>query len=161
PNYFAGIAFDHPEFPWLFTPAAPNGDRLRPWVGLLGLVDGQEWKSVESAGPLPAIEVTSAAALPDLDESWAWAHVQVTGGLGGTTVEDLQVNEPGRVLSRLICPRRLKPLTPYTAFVVPAFDLGCATGLGEPPPAGGQAKPAWSPKDAGSVKLPVYYSFRF
>ena len=24
PNYFAGIEFDHPEFPWLFTPAAPS-----------------------------------------------------------------------------------------------------------------------------------------
>src|SRR5207248_10795736 len=28
PNYFAGIEFDHPELPWLFTPAAPSGDRL-------------------------------------------------------------------------------------------------------------------------------------
>jgi len=30
PNYLAGIEFDHPDFIWLFTPAAPNGNRLRP-----------------------------------------------------------------------------------------------------------------------------------
>src|SRR6266567_4197930 len=27
PNYLAGIEFDHPDFPWLFTPALPNADR--------------------------------------------------------------------------------------------------------------------------------------
>ena len=27
PNYLAGIEFDAPDFPWLFTPAAPNGVR--------------------------------------------------------------------------------------------------------------------------------------
>src|SRR5215469_1546272 len=30
PNYLCGIDFDSPDFPWLFTPAAPNGDRLHP-----------------------------------------------------------------------------------------------------------------------------------
>src|SRR2546423_4011013 len=30
PNYFAGIEFDHPDFPWLFTPAGPNADHLPP-----------------------------------------------------------------------------------------------------------------------------------
>jgi hypothetical protein len=161
PNYFAGIEFDHPEFPWLFTPAAPSGDRLRPWVALLALADGAEWKSAPSSGRLPAIEVLNSASLPNLDESWAWAHVQVSGGIGTATVEQLQIAEPARVLSRLLCPRRLRALTPYTAFLVPAFDLGCAAGLGDPLPPGGQAKPAWTPGAGGSVRLPVYFAFRF
>ncbi len=30
PNYLCGIEFDAPDFPRMFTPAAPNGDRIRP-----------------------------------------------------------------------------------------------------------------------------------
>src|SRR5882724_7997 len=37
PNYLCGIEFDAPDFPWLFTPAAPNVDRLRPWLALIVL----------------------------------------------------------------------------------------------------------------------------
>ena len=132
PNNFAGIEFDPPDFPWLFTPAAPSGDRLRPWVALLALADGSEWKPVAARGPLPGIEVARPARCPTSTSSWAWAHVQVTGGIGPTTVESLQVDEPGRVLSRLICPRRLRPLTAYTAFLVPAFDTGRRGSVGAP-----------------------------
>lgn len=32
PNYLAGIEFDHPALPWLFTPAAPAGARLRQQI---------------------------------------------------------------------------------------------------------------------------------
>lgn len=158
PNYFAGIELDHPELPWMFTPAAPSGDRLRPWIVLITLADG-EFKDRDGFA-LPAIEVASSASLPNLSESWAWAHVQVSGGTGGASVEKLQVSEPHRVLSRLLCPRRLKPLTHYTSFVVPAFDVGVQAGLGKPPPAV-QARPAWDPAAAASVILPVYYRFRF
>ena len=31
---------------------------------------------------------------------------------------------PGNVISRLLCPRRLDPETSYTAFLVPAFEIG-------------------------------------
>src|SRR5258708_3229950 len=37
PNFFAGIEFDHPGFPWAFTPAAPSGEKLRPWLSLIVL----------------------------------------------------------------------------------------------------------------------------
>src|ERR1017187_9883623 len=37
PNYLAGIEFDAPDFPWLFTPAAAKNDHLRPWLTLIAL----------------------------------------------------------------------------------------------------------------------------
>src|SRR5439155_9821863 len=37
PNYLCGSEFDTPDLPWLFTPAASNGDRLRPWLALIAL----------------------------------------------------------------------------------------------------------------------------
>ena len=160
PNYFAGIEFDHPEFPWLFTPAAPNVDRLRPWIALIVLADDEFTDSKRAPDPLPAIEVPSSAVLPDLADSWGWAHVQATGGVDGTNVEALQTSEPGRVLSRLLCPRRLAPLTRYTAFLVPAFDLGVKAGLKQDA-SGPQAQPAWDPAAAAAITLPVYHRFSF
>src|SRR5260370_20322960 len=41
PNYLCGIEFDGPDVPWMFTPAAPKGDRLRPWLALLALKPGE------------------------------------------------------------------------------------------------------------------------
>src|SRR5262245_32693556 len=34
-HLMASIEFDRPDFPWLLTPAAPNQDRLRPWIVLV------------------------------------------------------------------------------------------------------------------------------
>ena len=49
PNYLSGIEFDTPDFPWLFTPAAPNGDRLRPWVALIVLKYERIYRAVRRA----------------------------------------------------------------------------------------------------------------
>ncbi len=36
PDQFAAIEFDPPDFPWMFSPAAPGAsDRLRPWLVLV------------------------------------------------------------------------------------------------------------------------------
>ncbi len=34
PNYLCGIEFDTPDLPWLFTPAAPNGDQSASVAGV-------------------------------------------------------------------------------------------------------------------------------
>ena len=82
-NFFPLIEFDRPDFPWLFTPAKPGaGERLRPWMCLVvvrkrpGVTLGRTETS-----PLSVLEFTGPVAedLPDLDESWAWAHAQVAG----------------------------------------------------------------------------------
>jgi hypothetical protein len=68
PNYLCAIEFDAPDFPWLFTPAAPNGNRLRPWVALIVLADGEFMPPTQAPNPLPVIQVSSAALLPDLSD---------------------------------------------------------------------------------------------
>ena len=52
PNYLTGIEFDAPDFPWMFTPAAPNGDRLHPWVALVVLKPDVEF-TLPSIAPNP------------------------------------------------------------------------------------------------------------
>lgn len=166
PNYLAAIEFDGPDFPWLFTPAAPTPassstpHRLRPWVSLVVLAEGEFTRAPRAPNPLPAIVVAEATTLPDLDESWAWAHAQIAGGLAAADLETVAAAAPERVSSRLLCARRLVPNTQYTAFLVPAFDVGVAAGLGLPAPSTTQASPAWNSTQT-NVMLPVYYSFEF
>ena len=174
PNCFPSIEFDRPDFPWLFTPASPttNG-KLRPWLCLI-VVRKQEGVTYSSAtdGPLPTLRVGTPAQpaleLPDLSESWAWAHAQASGADSSEGQVDSALNgAPALNLSRLICPRVLEPDTDYIACVVPAFALGCAAGLGQAIAdsvitAANALAPAWTtPPAPGDVLLPVYYHWEF
>src|SRR5262245_17404199 len=175
PNYFPAIEFDRPDFPWLFTPAKANATgRLRPWLCLV-VVRKQQGVTlnVDRGLLLPVLEIKAPAQprkeLPDLAESWAWAHAQVTG----TQREDVPLKkslggDPALTVSRLLCPRRLDPLTEYIACVVPAFELGRKAGLGEPISTGqtgdeGFLRPAWTSgaQSPQQLKLPVYFHWEF
>lgn len=162
PNYFPEIEFEHPDFPWLFTPAAADteGKRLRPWVALIALTEDEFDRDKEAPHPLPRITVKDAKTLPPLDESWAWAHAQISGTT--TDLASTVRKEPGRTISRLICARRLRARTRYHAFLVPTFALGVLAGTGAtvPSPANTKTEPAWKPGDTNKV-LPVYYQFEF
>lgn len=160
PNYLCGIEFDSPDFPWLFTPAAPNGDRLHPWVALLVLASDEFTTPSVAPNPLPTVVVQNAAALPDLSESWNWAHVQITGDL---TLASALATAPGMTISRLLSPRRLSPETSYSAFLVPAFQTGVAAGLGQDTSTLTTSDPAWTSGDGARVPLtlPFYYRFDF
>ena len=158
PNYLAAIEFDEPDLPWLFTPAAVAGDRIRPWLVLIALAPAEYIDVSGRSGSLPAIDVAAVGALQPLTDSWNWAHAQVSGdgGLAGTLA-----TAPGSVISRLICPRRLNPETSYTAFVVPAFELGRLAGLGLDTSAVTASDPAWTAATTAPLRLPVYYRFQF
>jgi hypothetical protein len=158
PNYLAAIEFEQPDFPWLFTPALPNADRLRPWIALIVLKDGEFAVPKVAPNPLPVIDVTSTSALQSLDDSWNWAHAQIGAETDLTTTI---ASTPGAALSRLLCPRRLDPETSYTAFLVPAFDVGRQAGLGTDVSTVTTATPSWTPASAAPLRLPVYYQFAF
>jgi hypothetical protein len=168
PNYFPAIEFDRPDFPWLFTPAKANDKgRLRPWICLV-VVRKQDGVTLRVDGALPVLEIRAPAQpqreLPDLTESWAWAHTQVTGSQRDPgSLKQALAGDPALTVSRLIGARRLDPLTDYLACVVPAFDLGRKAGLGEPITADdeNQLKPAWTAGSQSAVALPVYVSWEF
>jgi hypothetical protein len=112
--------------------------------------------------PLPVVTV-SGAPLPLLDQAWAWAHVQVAGAETITPAEAAQLlaTEPHRLVSRLLCPRQLEPKTRYTACLVPTFESGRRTGIGQPADEeGNPLAPAWT-SGTQSLQLPVYYQWRF
>jgi hypothetical protein len=159
-RYLASIEFARADFPWLFTPAAADGqDRLRPWLCLI-VVRRQDGVRIfaDETRPLPTLQITAPAdvaeELPDLSESWAWAHAQATGTALGDGL--------GNARSRLLSPRRLDPNTAYIACVVPTFEVGRLAGLGQPLTTDDLA-PAWRIADPNltSLELPVYYTWEF
>jgi hypothetical protein len=174
PNYFPIVEFDRPDFPWLFTPAVADAQRrLRPW---LCLVTVRKESAVVTTGPnkpLPVLECPRRE-LPNLEESWAWAHAQIMATettiaepLNHGAVTRLLAGSPERTLSRLLCPRRLDSNTAYYACVVPTYEVGRKAGLGEPVTADDERAlgPAWSAvADGGGderATLPVYFYWEF
>lgn len=159
PGRFCHVELDRPDFPWLFTPAAPVGDRLPPWLTLVCVEASHA--TLAGGRPLPTL-TAPAAELPPLATSWAWAHAQVVGadGPGPVIGEQLTTAYASLNLSRIVCPRRLKPRTAYVAALVPTFAAGRLVGLGRPLPANQTLAWAWDGSE-DPVTLPVYFSFRF
>jgi hypothetical protein len=176
PNYLAHIEFYDEDFPWRYTPAAPDGSRLRlrPWITLIVLEEGEFIDAGGVEQPLASIDVLNHDAFPNADDLWAWAHVHVNRPLAGSDAE-FTSTDMGAVLprlravlaesadlaySRLVCPRRLKPLAAYHAFVVPTFEAGRLAGLGQDP--AGAATATASAWGAGGVtRLPYYDRWYF
>lgn len=145
PNYFAAIEFYEEDFPWRYTPTAPAGRRLLPWLALIVVEEEGEFKEGASTKkrPLPYIEITTALenVFPPAADGWAWAHahfnaefstnvVETDADLAARKAEALIASHPDRACSRLLCPRKLKEKTGYHAFLVPAFESGRLAGLG-------------------------------
>jgi hypothetical protein len=165
-NYFPLIEFEQPDLPWRYTPAREDtADRLRPWLCLVTLADDEVTDFTEAGGDgLPGvITVGSALALPNLDQIWAWAHVQVTGedaqDLDAATLNAVLSAHPERVIARLLSPRRLVPNSMYHVFLVPTFERGRRAALGEQPQ-GDALAPAWTSESA-DIRLPVFDHWRF
>lgn len=148
PNFLPCVEFYDEDLPWRYTPAAPGTHRLRPWIALVVLKEGEfeEGRNIQGR-PLPYISVADASVFPEAEGLWAWAHVHVNQRL---TASDTQItsNDMGAVLpqlqaaldadpdlgySRLICPRKLEENAAYHAFILPVFESGRLAGLGLDP----------------------------
>lgn len=158
-TYLASIEFVGTDLPWRFSPACAvdpaSGaavSRLRPWLVLI-VVSGD--LVVNDDAPCPYIAIPPDQ-LPDLDQSWAWAHAQLDGA--GT--------DPGSGRSRLLCPQQLPKNAHVQAVLVPAFRGGVLAA--DPDPAtrlsaatSAEAhQPAWR-NPTGPVTLPVYDHWSF
>jgi len=173
PDSFPLIEFARPDLPWMLSPTGPqtntptDGDKrngLLPWLCLV-VVPEPPATLTPQPGRLATLVVTDRE-LPDLRQAWLWAHAQVLTTTADSTaqaIQDIIAKTPERALSRVISPRRLRPDTSYVACLVPTFDAGRDTGLGQTPgTAPATLNHAWehAPTPA-DVTLPIYYSWRF
>lgn len=167
-TFLAHVEFDRPDFPWLFSPQAPAGDRLRPWITLVVIRTQLAEIVPGSAGLPPRLRTVLGELQPIEADAWAWAHAQILGPKSDNpppTVDDRLSSAYGVAnLSRLLCPRPLDQYQSYVACVVPTYDAGVAAGLGRDKP--GTLDPAWRRSSDGSdaaneIELPCYHSWQF
>ncbi|HKG03118.1 MAG TPA: hypothetical protein VKB03_08040 [Conexibacter sp.] len=148
------------SLPWQLSRPSPDGRSL-PWLVLLVL---REDEGRVVPGDPPTIDVPGAA-LPNLADSWAWAHVEArTADNAASPDEDVvrDVRDGSQtVVARLLCPRRLAPDSGWIACVVPSTKAGVAAGLGRALERGRPFEQAWSAGQARAVKLPVYHWWSF
>lgn len=180
-NYLAAVDFTDADFPWRYTPAAPDqaGLRLRPWLTLLVLTP-DEFKEGQDVAtrPAPYIDVPSPAVFPPAAELWAWAHVHVNDLLSAgpaqlvapdmsevlPKLQGITAANPDLAYSRLLCPRRLADSSAYHALVIPTFETGRLAGLGLDPAGAPHATfSAWAPYQGKPepTHFPVYYRWFF
>ncbi len=180
-NYLPAVDFCDPDFPWRYTPAAPDpsGLKLRPWITLIVLAASEfETGQDVSTRPSAYINVTDTSVFPAAGELWAWAHVHVNDLLTANAdqlvdadmtevlpkLQTILAASSDAAYSRLMCPRRLADNTGYTAFVVPTFETGRLAGLGLDPTGAPDATfSAWA-EYAGRPQpssFPVYYQWYF
>mgnify|MGYP001564811982 CR=1 FL=1 len=185
PNYLPYIEFYDEDFPWRYSPARPNVDRLRPWLTLVVLKeeefeDGANMKDK----PLPFFKMKGSNKAVDIfpkkEELWAWAHVHINSDLSkgavpnianvdsiNSEMQQILTNNPDHAYSRILCPRKLEANVGYYAFLIPTFESGRLSGLGLPFPIDPVSKKstlvatkcAW--EDAANTEFPYYHRWYF
>lgn len=120
------IDFHAPDFPWRYSPVAPDPAGLPPWLVLL--VGDDDEVDLDRGGLRYGEKTRRLLSHPahDLARSPLCAHVQVPLAADGTEVdEDTAAGTPtASRFSRLLNLRKLEPMTHYTALLVPAFNDG-------------------------------------
>lgn len=166
------IEFSEPDFLWRFsTRKAADNQNWLPWLSLIILKVNEGDKTGEfielpntDAELPPRVQLSSNAVLPDLSESWRWAHVylQELDNINYAQLSDTVRNAPGKVVCRLMSTRRLKPETKYQALLVPTFRIGLDAALGLTGGTEDRRELSWETPTAGAGQiLPYYYRWEF
>ena len=142
-EFYPYIEFWEPDFPWRYTPAIPNDNKLRPWLALL-VCKISDCTIKSSGGNYKVMfnisgEEQYEQIFPDPTGTWKMAHTQ-----GAEVPDDKnpKITQIAPDFSRLIAIRRtpeeneegdkyyLEEDTEYVAMLVPAFETGRLRGLG-------------------------------
>jgi hypothetical protein len=147
PNFLASIDFYDEDFPWRYTPARANANRLRPWITLVVLKEDEIEEGAQRRGKsLPYFSIKAGKKARDLfpkpEELWAWAHVHLNQDLSNdaplnsmnqdavnSAAEQVILTNPDGAYSRILCPRKLEANVGYHAFLIPSFESGRLAGL--------------------------------
>ncbi len=178
-NNIPFIDFAEADFAWRYSSARGQGtDFWIPWLCLIVLKmdDGEEVgeyvriEQIPEDRP-PQIVVKRGTPMPDIDTSWRWAHVfcQDVAVAEGKEADILRPRILDKVIPagcRLLAPRYLEPGVKYQAFVVPAYQLGVDTGIGQAPASGtDRTTLSWTLDERGrlpdDLQLPYYFQWEF
>lgn len=195
PNYFPFIEFVDADFPWRYTLDTLNSedttdsedttgvdlaaDQIKPWLQLI-VISFDEINEMIQHGHKEVFKkldnekelfTTDIKYLPDLQNSWATAHVQLTNTektkLGDTDFDEDYVtrfidSKPTQHNSRLMCMRKLKPETHYYAILCPTYKAGLEAFLGNETSVLDNEL-LWKKDDETQepIEIPIYYKWEF
>jgi len=174
PNNVPFIEFREADFPWRYSSTQENGNWI-PWLTLVTLKmedTGEEGEFAEDKQRLPGLPnrviVKPGTVLPTLSAAWRWAHVscQSTPDKSAQWLKQKIYSSHDFAVSRLICPRRLKPGVKYATFVVPTYLLGVQAALGENTSETDRSQLAWNGSGQANdlvfrTGLPYYHRWEF
>jgi hypothetical protein len=173
------IEFYEEDFLWKYSPAksgtGPNQGKLTPWLALICLKD-DEFDLQKDGDGRATIRIANTAmseVFHSETQHWAWAHVHLNteldaSGLSAQIGEvDQKLNsDPDNGCSRLLCPRKLIANTAYTACLIPTYETGRLSGLGQDFTGVFAQETSWatgrdySTRERG-YEYPAYYTWRF
>ena len=186
-DYYPFIDFYEEDLPWRYTPATANENKLRPWIAILICKKGEFSVKPNPTG-LPILDIlkdedTYKKIFIDPQLTFALAHAEFTNtdlksaeenGALSQGVNAVLKNNPDSGISRLLGIRpafskdnHLEQDGHYTAFLVPAFEVGRLGGLGEKFDQTLVQAPSWEAdfetqkRKTRSLEFPVYYSWDF
>lgn len=167
---FPYIEFDDPDFAWRYTPAAPNNQKLRPWIALVMCEsDKCEIQNSGNGNKIVRFKITEKeypVVFPPNDEIWKAAHAQGDAGADARFCRLLGMRREGEEY-------HLKENRNYTAIVIPVFEVGRLRGLGftsEKLKDVVAQKPSWENSLEAQTKdnnhpspltFPAYYTWNF
>ncbi|MFK8008017.1 MAG: hypothetical protein AB8H03_16790 [Saprospiraceae bacterium] len=177
-NYLPFIEFYDEDFPWRYSPAIKDDNKIFPWLALIVLKEDEFTIAKDQTTPLPYINVIGNPTAFEFPAAnlWAMAHVQLNSNLTNTAGNSINLNDtikneitdkikanPDIALSRIISPRKLDTSTPninYTAFLIPSYETGRLAGLGEVTSNTNVLEPSWNAPNH-QKKYPFYYQWSF
>ena len=123
PCFMPYIEFYEGDFPWRYTPLPDSNGQCPPWLVLVA-AEEEEFKIVMKGGKKKVVfnfsEERRAEVFPSNMASHSkLAHVQL----------EQQGDEDG--ISRLLCGSKIHGAKHITVFLLPAFESGRRSGLGE------------------------------
>ena len=123
PTTCAAVDFYDEDFPWRYTPAAPDGTGLQAAsldrAGRAGRERVHRGPGRGRRGRCPTSPSPTRACFPPADELWAWAHVHFNQSLAGDASE-LVSPDMSAVLPRAAVDRGGQPRHGLLAPAVPA-----------------------------------------
>lgn len=167
-DYLPYIEFWDPDFTWRYTPAAPKGDKLRPWIALVVCDSSKcEIQNSGNGNKIVTFKITKdeyPAIFPQKEDIWKAAHAQTDSGKNARFCRLLGTRREGVPLDGN---------TNYTAVVIPVFEVGRRRGIGfsseKLKDVIAQA-PSWEntfdeqtegDKHPSPLTFPVYYTWNF
>lgn len=166
-SFMPYVEFYEEDLPWRFSPVAPNGKRLTPWVMLIACTPEEYEVSKDKQGNhFVRFKGDAPDLFPRYHQFSKLAHVQVASEVTLNSIPDIinhLESDLDAGVSRIICHRKLKENQQYVVFMVPAFESGRRAAVGNNSKTDRVDQLTWNDgqKPDENTLFPIYHQWTF